>query len=210
MRLIPKEEQFFDLFEQQAANALQGARSLHRMLEQYTTLDSAYVASKEIHELEHHGDDLVAECVARLNKSFITPFDREDIYALTRALDDVLDWVDSSAERMVILKIEKPTPFAIELSRLVIRGAEEIANGVHLLRNLRDAEPLLRLCNRINKLENDADQVLREALGSLFADHQVAPLEVIKWKDVYENLEMATDKCQEVANILHTVLAKYV
>ena len=188
---------------------LTGASLLQKSLENYSTLDAAYRASKEIHEVEHSGDDLVAECMNRLNKSFITPFDREDIFALTRALDDVLDYVDASAERLVLLQIQQITPHATEFARIIFRSSEEIERGVHLLRNLRDAEPLLRICTKIVKLENDADQVLREALGKLFMDHKTDPLEVIKWKDIYENLEMATDKCQDVANILHTIIVKY-
>ena len=109
----------------------------------------------------------------------------------------------------MLLQIQKPTAHATEFARIIERSAEEIERGVHLLRNMRDAEPLMRLCTKIIKLENDADQVLREALGKLFQDHQVDPLEVIKWKDIYENLEQATDKCQDVANILHTIIVKY-
>jgi predicted phosphate transport protein (TIGR00153 family) len=208
-RLIPREPAFFDLFEQQAANVLKGAALLRQRLETFTGLDSAYTTSKEVHDLEHIGDEMVAECIDRLNKSFITPFDREDIIALTRALDDVLDWIDSSAERIVILQISHLTPMVTELARIILRSAEEIQQAVQLLRNMKDPEPVLRACRRIVQLENDADQVLREALRQLFADSKAQPLEVIKLKELYENLEMATDQCQDVANILHTIIAKH-
>jgi predicted phosphate transport protein (TIGR00153 family) len=207
--LIPKEQEFFDLFEKQAANVLKGAELLRTRLESYTGLDNAYTTSKEIHDLEHIGDDLVAECLTRLNKTFITPFDREDIFALTRALDEVIDWIDSSAERIVILQIDHVTPMVIELARIIHRCAEEIVEAIRLLRKMRDSEPILRSCRRIVQLENDADQVLREALRKLFENPQTPPLEVIKLKELYENLENATDQCQDVANILHTVIAKY-
>lgn len=211
MRLsfVPRDENFFHIFEQQAVNVLKGASMLHTRLENYGGLDAAYTTSKEIHELEHIGDSLVAECLERLNRTFITPFDREDIFALTRALDEILDYTDAVAERLVIMQITYTTPMVIELARLILRGSEEVLAGVRLLRNLRDPEPVLRICKTINSLENDADQVLREALRSLFSDSAAAPLEVIKFKDVYENLEMATDKCQDVSNILHTIVAKY-
>jgi uncharacterized protein len=208
-RLIPREKAFFELFEEQAANVLRGADLLWQRLENYGGLDSAYTTSKEIHEIEHIGDELVAECIVRLNKSFITPFDREDIIELTRALDEVIDWVDSSAERIVILQISRLTPMVTELARIIYRSAQEIVEAVHLLRKMGDPEPVMRCCRHIVQLENDADQVLREALRQLFADSQIAPLEVIKLKELYEHLEMATDQCQDVANILHTIIAKH-
>jgi hypothetical protein len=208
-KLVPKETAFFDIFEQQAAVMLKGAQLLRHRLDNYTGVDAAYTTSKEIHDLEHAGDELVADCLVRLNKTFITPFDREDIFELTRGLDEVLDWVDSSAERLVILQINSVTPMVTELGRIIVRCAEEIQQAVELLRRMRDPEPMLRACRRIVKLENDADQVLREALRQLFADPNAKPLEVIKLKELYENLEMATDVSQDVANILHTVIAKY-
>lgn len=209
LQLIPKDENFFEIFEKQAANALRGAELLRKRLENYTGLDMAYTTSKEVHEIEHMGDDLVADCLERLNRTFITPFDREDIFALTRGLDEILDYIDASAERLVILQITTVSPMAAELARIILRCAQEVEAGVTLLRHMKDPGPLLRICKTIGTLENDADQVLREALRSLFQDPHVNPIEVIKLKDLYENLEMATDRCQDVANILHTIVAKY-
>jgi hypothetical protein len=209
VRLLPKEQQFYELFEEQAANLLKAAELLLKTLVEYNGTDTAYVRSKEIHEIEHAGDDMVHNILDRLNKSFITPLDREDLYALTRALDDILDWIDSSAERLVILRIEKATPHAVELARIIMRSSQEVAQAVGLLRNLRQVEPILRLCAGINQLENSADQVLREALASLFHGNKVDAVEVIKWKDIYENLEMATDKCEDVADIIQSVVVKY-
>jgi hypothetical protein len=209
MRLIPREEKFFDLFEEQAANLLKGAQILLRCFEQYTSLDAAYVASKEIREIEHTGDSLVHDIVARLNKSFVTPLDREDIYELTCRLDDVLDYVDAVAERLIIFQIQKPTPYATELSRIIVRASEEISQAMRLLRNLRDVETISRQCAKINQLENDADQVLREAFTNLFQGNGLDPISVIKWKDIYEHLETASDKCEDVANVIDTVIVKY-
>lgn len=209
MRLIPREEKFFDLLEGQAANMLKGAQILLKCFEHYTSLDAAYLASKEIREIEHIGDELVHDIMNRLNKSFITPLDREDIHALTGALDDVIDYVDSVAERLIMFQIRNPTPHATELSRIIVRSSEEIAQSVTLLRNMRDTETLSKQCAKINQLENDADQVLREALANLFKDGSRDPLDVIKWKDIYEHLEMATDKCEDVANIIETIVVKY-
>jgi uncharacterized protein len=209
LRLIPREKAFFELFERQSEVVLQGADLLRKRLENFGGLDAAYTTSREMHDLEHAGDELVAECMDRLNRSFITPFDREDILELTRALDEVIDWIDQSAERIVILQISRLTPMVTELARIIHRSAEEIRRAVYLLRGMKDPEPVVRACRRIVQLENDADQVLREALRLLFQDSQAPPLEVIKLKELYENLEMATDRCQDVANILHTIIAKH-
>jgi len=151
----------------------------------------------------------VHQLMGRLNKSFITPLDREDIYELTVRLDDVLDYVDAVAKRLVTFKIAEPTPHAIEFSRIVVRSSEEVKVGVHLLHDLRHGERILRQCAIINQFENDADQVMRDALHSLFDGEALNPLYVIKWKDLYEHLELATDKCEDVANILEAVLVKY-
>ena len=209
LSIVPKDENFFDIFEQQAATVLRGAQLLHKRMDNYGGLEAAYTTSKEVHEIEHMGDELVAECLERLNRTFITPFDREDIFALTRGLDEVLDYVDASAERLVILQISQITPMAAELARIIVRCAEEVEKGVKQMRNLKDPDSARRICKTIGKLENDADQVLREALRTLFQEPHADPIEVIKMKDLYENLEMATDRCQDIANILHTIIAKY-
>ena len=147
--------------------------------------------------------------MARLNKSFITPLDREDIFELTSRLDDVLDYIDAVAKRLVTFKISTVSSHAIELGRIIVRGAEETAAGIAMLRDLSKSEAIIRQCAKINQLENDADQVMRDALNDLFNGGAKDPLEVIKWKDLYEHLEVATDKCEDVANILESVLVKY-
>jgi len=182
---------------------------LQECLESRGSIDDIYLASKRIHDVEHEGDELVHRLMDRLNKSFITPLDREDIYELTSRLDDVLDYVDAVAKRLVTFKIATPTHHAIELGRIIVRGTEETAIGIALLRDLSKSEAIIRQCAKINQLENDADQVMRDALNDLFNGSQKDPLEVIKWKDIYEHLEVATDKCEDVANILEAVLVKY-
>ncbi len=210
MKLIPREIQFFDLLEEQAETVVRAAKLLRdECLEGSISLDGLYLVSKRMHDIEHEGDDIVHRLLARLNKSFITPLDREDIHALTVRLDDVLDYVDAVAKRLVTFKIERPTPQAVELGRIVHRASEEVALGIRLLRDLRQAEEITRQVARINQLENDADQVMRDALNLLFNGEIRDPLEVIKWKDLYEHLEIATDKCEDVANIIEGVLVKY-
>ena len=209
MPLIPREVQFFDLLELQSQTVVRGAKLLQECLESKGSLDDLYLASKRIHDVEHEGDNLVHRLMERLNKSFITPLDREDIYELTSRLDDVLDYIDAVAKRLVTFKIATVTPHAIELGRIIVRGAEETAVGVAMLRDLSNSEAIIRQCAKINQLENDADQVMRDALNHLFNGEPKDPLEVIKWKDIYEHLELATDKCEDVANIIESVLVKY-
>lgn len=209
MGLIPREVKFFDLLEQQSSAVVKGAKLLQECLESRGSTDEIYLASKRIHEVEHEGDKLVHSLMDRLNKSFITPLDREDIHELTSRLDDVLDYVDAVAKRLVTFKISAPTHHAIELGRIIVRGAEETAIGIALLRDLSKADAIMKQCEKINQLENDADQVMRDALNDLFNGGARDPLEVIKWKDIYEHLELATDKCEDVANIIESVLVKY-
>jgi len=209
MGLIPREVRFFDLLEQQSKTVVRGAKLLQECLESKGSTDDMYLASKRIHDVEHEGDELVHSLMERLNKSFITPLDREDIHELTSRLDDVLDYIDAVAKRLVTFKIEAPTHHAIELGRIIVRGAEETAIAVALLRDLSKGEAIVRQCAKINQLENDADQVMRDALNDLFNGGARDPLDVIKWKDLYEHLELATDKCEDVANIIESVLVKY-
>jgi predicted phosphate transport protein (TIGR00153 family) len=209
MGLIPREVKFFDLLEQQSETVVRGAKLLQECLESKGSIDDMYLASKRIHDVEHEGDELVHRLMERLNKSFITPLDREDIHELTSRLDDVLDYVDAVAKRLVTFRISVPTHHAIELGRIIARGAEETAVGIALLRDLSKSEAIIRHCAKINQLENDADQVMRDALNDLFNGAAKDPLEVIKWMDIYEHLELATDKCEDVANIIESVLVKY-
>ena len=209
MSLIPREVKFFDLLEQQSKTVVRGAKLLQECLESKGSMDDMYLASKRIHDVEHEGDELVHRLMERLNKSFITPLDREDIHELTSRLDDVLDYVDAVAKRLVTFKISAPTHHAIELGRIIVRGAEETAVGIALLRDLSKSEAIIRQCTKINQLENDADQVMRDALNDLFNGELRDPLEVIKWKDIYGILEETIDKAEDVANIIERITIKH-
>jgi len=209
MGLIPREVRFFDLLEAQARTVMRGAKMLRHCLESPGSMDAIAETSKQIHDVENEGDELVHQFMARLNKSFITPLDREDLYELCSRLDDILDYVDAVAKRMVTFRIDRPTEYAVALARIVDRAAEEVFDGVRLLRNLKRHEEIMQQCMRINQLENDADQVMRDALNELFNGDRIDAIAVIKWKDLYEHLEIATDKCEDVANIIESVLIKY-
>jgi predicted phosphate transport protein (TIGR00153 family) len=203
VRIIPKEEKFSDYFEQAARNILRGAETLKTMMDLY--LHPEQSASK-LKDLEHEGDRITHEIIKKLNQTFITPFDREDIYSLTSALDDVLDLIEAAADRMVLYKIASPTPEARALSNIIYESCQEIEKAIVLLRGLD--EVYYKHCVEINRLENEADRITRDAIARLFQG-DYSPYEVIKWKEIYETLEASTDKCEDAANIIEAVILKH-
>ena len=203
MRIIPKEEKFSDYFEQAAQNILRGAETLKTMMDLYLHPEES---AKKLKDLEHEGDKITHEIVKKLNQTFITPIDREDIYSLTSALDDVLDLIEAAADRMVLYRIASPTPEARELSNIIYESSQEIEKAIVLLRGLD--EVYYQHCVEINRLENAADRITRDAIARLFQG-EYSPYEVIKWKEIYETLEAATDKCEDVANIIEAVILKH-
>jgi predicted phosphate transport protein (TIGR00153 family) len=200
--LIPKEEKFFQMFQEMGNIIVAGAQELKKMLDDYA--DPA-ASQKTIKDIEHRGDHQTHEIIRKLNTSFITPFDREDIYALAGALDDILDLIDGSAQRFVMYNVESSTPEARELAFLILKGAEAINRALHVIGG--KLEPIAEYCVEVNALENEADRVCREAVSRLF-DEEKDPIQLIKWKEIYETLEKATDKCEDAANILESVVVK--
>ncbi len=183
-KFSPHKEKFFDLFKQSAENALAGARALKEMLERY---DNPQEWWKKLKDLEHEGDRLTHRTIRSLNQTFLTPIDAEDIHALTTALDNVMDAIEASASRMVLFKIEKPSAEALELADIIVTAAEQLVKAVSYMPRLDDID---EYCIEINRLENAADDIYRKAIGSLFDDHHPA-MHVIKWLDIYEELESA-------------------
>ncbi|MDH7500542.1 MAG: DUF47 domain-containing protein [candidate division NC10 bacterium] len=202
VRIIPREEKFFDLFAQAAENILRGADTLKCMMDSYQDPEAS---ARRLKDLEHEGDKITHQIIKKLNQTFITPIDREDIYSLTSALDDVLDLIEAVADRMVLYQIKCPTPEARDLSNIIYDSARQIACAIALLSGL---DHVYDHCVEINRLENDADRITRDAIACLFqGDH--SPFEVIKWKEIYETLEAATDKCEDAANIIEAVVLKH-
>jgi predicted phosphate transport protein (TIGR00153 family) len=200
--LIPKEEKFFEMFQEMGGVLISGAERLKLMLDQY---DDPLASQREIKEIEHQGDALTHSIIIRLNKTFITPLDREDIHALASVLNDILGLIDVSAQRFVMYRIEKPTMEAKELAFIIVRCSHIINNALkHLGENHDD---ICEQCVELNSLENEADKVSREAIGRLF-DEEKDPIQLIKWKEIYEILERTTDKCEDAANILESVVVK--
>lgn len=200
--LIPKDEKFFVLFKEMTTTIIEGAQLLKEMLDRF---ENPQLSQRMIKDVEHKADQLTHDIIKKLNKSFVTPLDREDIYALSAALDDILDLIDASAQRIVMYNVEKPTPEAKELAFLILKSCQTIDKAVALLGG--KLEPIAEFCMEVNSLENEADRVCREAISRLF-DEEKDPIQLIKWKEIYETLERATDKCEDAANILESVVVK--
>ena len=201
-RLIPQEEKFFEFFEKAATNILEGAKVLVQMTDERGA--DFQERWKRLEELEHVGDKITHQIIRKLNQTFITPIDREGIHGLAVALDDVMDLIEASAARMSLYKIKQPTEEARKLAHVILKSAEEIVKAVS---NLDRMDDVMEHCIEINRLENMADDISREAIAGLF-DEGHDPMDVIKWKEIYETMETATDRCEDVANIVESVALK--
>jgi predicted phosphate transport protein (TIGR00153 family) len=201
VRLVPREAKFFELFASMSSNLTQGAQLLAAIL---GDMENVEVRVRQLHDIEHAGDDVTHTILTRLNQTFITPFDREDIHKLATSLDDVLDYVHAAGERLIMYKITVAPPSAAELAHIIVRQCQELAKGVALLEK---HDHVLQHCVEINRLENQADQVARESIGKLF-EREKDPITLIKLKELYEVLETATDKAEDAANVLESVVLK--
>lgn len=199
--LIPKDISFFAMFAKMSNNLIAGASVLADLFADYNEVSGKI---KEIRRIEHVGDDLTHSLLTKLNQTFITPFDREDIHKLASSLDDVLDLINSAGARITMYKITQPPPAAAELARIILLQSHELARAVPLLQKNGD---VLAHCMEINRLENEADHVSREAIGELF-EREKDPINLIKIKELIEVLETATDKAEDAADVLETVALK--
>jgi uncharacterized protein len=199
--LIPKEEKFFDMFTEVAENIRESAILLEKMLQ--ANVDFRDLA-ESIKSLEHKGDRLTHELITKLNKTFIVPIDREDIYSLSSTIDDVLDVIESVSRRLVLFKIERIGEASTQLSHLLVRSTSEIVSAISELRN---GMKVLNHCIEINRLEEEADHIYHEALAALF-EFETDPINLIKRKELLETLETALDKCEDVANVIEGIVVK--
>jgi len=205
-QIIPKETAFFDLFEQAADNAHACTTALVEFLERFDDLSNR---AHKIKELEHVGDELTHSTIERLNQTFITPIDREDIHELICRVDDILDLVDTAVDRIVLFKIEKPIPPSKELADCLVRSTALIRDMMPLMRNMKDADVVRQKVREVHRLENEADRIERRALASLFEGGE-DPTYIIKWMSIIETLETATDRCEDVANVIEGIVLKNV
>jgi predicted phosphate transport protein (TIGR00153 family) len=198
----PKEREFFDLFEEAARNAVRAAELLERLLENWP--DGGAETLAEIVDCEHVGDRITHDIIQRLNHSFVTPFDREDIIALASGLDDVVDYIEEVANFLELYRIEAPMQQAQEMAGVLRQSTRAILGAVPRLRALQD---ISEFTVEVNRLEDEGDRLLRGAVASLF-DHGIDPMMVIRWKDIFERLEDAIDSTETAVNILEGVIIK--
>jgi len=199
--LLPKDTVFYDLFEKLVQHVVASAKQLQQLTREFPRIEGSL---QIIRNEEHAADDLAHQALDRLDRTFITPFDREDIHRLTSSLDDVLDFVNSAGVRLRLYRIDAPPPVAAELAGLIVQQAEELAKGVSLL---EQNQRVLEHCVEVHRLENEADRVSRNAIAELF-DNEKDPIQLIKMKELYEVLETATDKAEDAANVLEAVALK--
>jgi len=203
-RLIPRETAFFDMFRNAAHNMIEASRLLKDMMEEYK---EPVEQARRIKDLEHVGDGITHDIIRKLNQTFITPIDREDIYGLASVLDDVLDLVEAVSDRFVVYKVPAPTEAAIKLANILYQSSVAVGKGIDRLgKHHADVQ---EWCIQVNTLENEADRISRDAISALF-EKEKDPIVVIKWKEIYENLEEGTDRCEDVANILERIALKHI
>lgn len=202
---IPREEKFFDLFEMGAQNMVKAAERLKELVYNWDNIEARV---SEITELEHEGDTIIHQIMRQLHRTFVTPLDREDIALLSHSLDDVIDFIHAAADAMLIYKVDRPGSRVKELADIIVQSAYEVGKAMPLLRNRAGLKQIIGQCVEINRLENMADRVYRSAIGELF-DNGMSANDIIKWREIYEHMESATDRCEDVANIFEGVALKY-
>jgi uncharacterized protein len=202
VRLIPRDTRFFDMFADMATNLGDGARLLQRTLDDFQDIEERV---RQLKEIEHRGDEMTHNILTKLNQTFITPFDREDIYRLASSLDDVLDFVYAAGVRLIMYKITAAPPAASKLAGIVVKQSDQLSAALGRLEKKHDH--VLENCVEINRLENEADQIARSAIAVLF-EQEKDPISLIKLKELYEVLETATDKAEDAANVLEGVVLK--
>ena len=204
MKLFPKEIDFFEIFDRASVNVTKAASLLVDMMEKFDNIEER---AKEIYEVEQEGDILTHEIMKNLNKTFITPIDREDLHSLAASMDDVLDLIWGAVDRLIVFKIRESTKEAISMSKDLLVTTEVMHKAINNLKE-KNYSHIQDYCIEINRLENRIDRDFRDALGKLF-DEVKDPILIIKWKEIYEHLEDASDRCEDVANVLEAIVLKY-
>ena len=204
LRFVPREERFFDLFDEQGRNIVKAAELLVELGSRHS--EAAELCS-QIEEVEHEGDITTHEIADRLNRTFVTPFDHEDIHALAGRLDDVLDNIEATADRMYLYEAGEPTPEMMNLADTLLEAAKMLAKAVGGLGDMKNARRTLDYCIEIHRLENIGDEQSRRALANLFQGTDA--LYALKWKEIYDHVENAIDKCEDVASIVEGIVVKH-
>ncbi|MFI5363521.1 MAG: DUF47 domain-containing protein [Elusimicrobiota bacterium] len=202
--LIPKEEKFFEMFENQAAHGVEAAKVFRELALKFTRDKAPF---DQLRTIEHEADMTCHDIYDKLNRTFVTPFDREDIRELASELDTVVDLIESAGSRMYLYQIEQSNEDLIRLTDILFQSTETLRKAVAELQNPQKSRRVLDYCIEVNRLENAGDVALGAAIGKLFQG-KPDPLEVMKWKEIYETIEHAIDKCEDVAHTLETILVK--
>ncbi|HET6319665.1 MAG TPA: DUF47 family protein [Chloroflexota bacterium] len=207
LRLIPQDDRFFDLFNRSAANNLEGAKLLDDILTNYLDIDRK---ARHLKDIEHTGDEITHEVFRALNRTFVTPLDREDISHLAAALDDVIDWIEEVARRMRLYRLDEVTPIARQFGKVILDQCEQIAKAVPLLEEHRYADAMQKSTQEIHRLENEGDDLLADAIATLYDGVTEVPqlIKVMRWNDLYQLLEDTTDKAEGVATALSNIALK--
>jgi len=200
-KLLPQEQGFLTLFVSQAENVAAGVKALVEMVSKF---DDPSAQARRIKDIEHVGDTITHDLITRLNQTFITPFDREDVHELSSKVDDVLDLTDAAAGRMVLYRVKAVRPGVLELAQILESATQEILAAIRVLDKQDD---ILSHCIEINRLENEGDRVSHALMAKLF-EVEKDPIEIIKWKEIIEAIENAVDKCEDVANVIESVILK--
>ena len=201
--LVPQKRAFFGLYTQAAANVVAIAQRLVDLLDRFP--DASDELFREVREAEHEGDRITRDLVALLNRTFVTPFDRDDMFRLTRALDDICDHVDEAAGDIVSYGVRQIPPVAKTQAQVILRAATKLHDAVERLEGFKDSD---RELAELRDLEDEGDRLVREGVASLFAESADDPIAVIRWKDIHERLEDAVDSCQNAADVLEAILVK--
>jgi uncharacterized protein len=204
-KLLPREYSFFDIFEEHARVSVEASHELLALTNTGANIESKV---KRIKELEHECDTITHRCVDALHRTFITPIDRNDIHRLITRMDDVVDFVDAAADRMLLYGITEMTPELKSFADVIVRAMEAMQTAVKGLRNMKESRAVLDACVAINRYENDADTILRTALAKLFREEKDA-IKVIKLQEIYSHLENASDRCEDVANTVEGIIIEH-
>ncbi len=204
--LLPHDQKFYNLFEESTRLLSKASVRLKKIAD--ADAPETRALAKEIEDLEHQADEVTHEIFGELNATFVTPFDREDIHELASSLDDIVDFINGSASRFVLYDVQRRTQFMRQLMDIIVRSVEAVGKGVSCLRDFRNSASLQKVLRDVNSYENEADAVFEQAIGELF-ENEKNVIELIKLKEIYVGLETATDRCEDAANVLESILIKH-
>jgi uncharacterized protein len=202
LRLTPRTTEFYDLFTRAGENALQAARSAEQRFREYP---NSPVSQADVKAIETEGDEITRELIQLLNTQYVTPFDREDIYELTTAIDDVVDYIEEASDLLELYGIGSPTKHVVEQCGILVQAVQQLSLALASLKGMRGTQGALV---ELKRLEDEGDRVVHDAVAALFRDDRIDPLIVIRWKDVYEGLERAIDAAEHAANVIANILVK--